>query len=246
MSKQSDGGTDAPAEPSSLLSNQYALLWDLADEMAKKDGTDPVRCWSQIMDAYWSGELPDLFCFIDNEAVSRLPDEPMEFPSRDLAMGYLHGTLVDPQTLRGWRPEDYRTNVRSWVERNPRFGLAIRRADFERWRVRYERSTSPARFEPTVSRSSAAAPAVLKKPGRRGPEPGRVDRYGKVDRALFKAIDELISTGQVGSVRAAALRLAEQGKISGEGTVENRAKRVERKYFKHRNSIPKLDPIRSH
>jgi hypothetical protein len=104
-----------------------------------------------------------------------------------------------------------------------------------------------------VQDPSKAAPSTTagKRAGRRGPKPGRVDRYGADDRALFPTIIEMISTG--GSVRAAALQLAEQGKITGHGSKESRAKRLERKFLRHRSheekaatEARKLDPTKSH
>jgi hypothetical protein len=176
MSEQSCGGTDPPAKPSSLLSNQYALLWDLADEMAREDGSDPVRCWTRIMDAYWLGEIPDLFNIVGWQ------DEPMEFPSRGMAMGTLHGTsLIDPQMLRGWRPEDYRDEVRRLVERNPSYGLAIRRADFERWRRRV--LANPKRD------NESALTVAIKKRLSAGEEPGVTMQWNQFCDAVRDAAD---------------------------------------------------------
>ena len=70
-------------------------------------------------------------------------------------------------------------------------------------------------------------------PKRRGPAPGSVDRYGKADRALFPKIDRMVSKQQK-SVHAAALILAEQGLVPGDGTELSKAIRLARLYRKQR------------
>jgi hypothetical protein len=144
------------------MTTTYALLWDLADGMAKQDHTKAVHCWSQIMNSYWSGELPDLFCFMD---IDGWRDEPMQLPSRSMAMMYLHGAVVEPQMLRDWRPEDYRPEVSAWVSPHPRFGLAIRRADFKRWRIRCEQDSKQEKEALSLSAAVAARLATMGEPG---------------------------------------------------------------------------------
>jgi hypothetical protein len=43
--------------------SSYALVWDLAEEMAKQDGKTADPCWLAIMDAFWVGKLSGLFFF---------------------------------------------------------------------------------------------------------------------------------------------------------------------------------------
>jgi hypothetical protein len=121
----------------------------------------------------------------------------------------------------------------------------IPRYMFNRWLARHELPLSPARFLPAEPDSSATSPATPRKQASRprGPQPGTVSRYDKDDRALFPAMDELIP--QAGSARAAALLLARDGKITGTGTEESLAKRLERKYLQHKNSLL-LAPTKSH
>jgi hypothetical protein len=78
---------------------------------------------------------------------------------------------------------------------------------------------------------AGAGPAT--RPKRRGPAPGSVDRYGKADRALFPKIDRMVSEQQK-SVHAAALILAEQGLVPGDGTKLSKAIRLARLYRKQR------------
>jgi hypothetical protein len=67
---------------------------------------------------------------------------------------------------------------------------------------------------------------------RRGPEPGKVDRFGEADRALYPELRELIPVA--GSVEGAALELARDKKVAGLGTStpESRARRLARRYRK--------------
>jgi hypothetical protein len=67
---------------------------------------------------------------------------------------------------------------------------------------------------------------------RRGPMKGEVNRYEEADRALFPEMKRLMVNPQYGSVRAAALHLAAEGKIAGPSTVTETAKadRLARRY----------------
>jgi hypothetical protein len=122
----------------------------------------------------------------------------------------------------------------------------IRRRMLDRWLAKHELPRSPSRFLPAGPQSSVTPPATPRKQGirRRGPKVGTVARYDEGDRALFPTMDALIPQ-LGGSTRAAALQLAWDGKVDGKGTEESRAKRLERKYLKHKNSLP-LTPTKSH
>jgi hypothetical protein len=103
------------------------------------------------------------------------------------------------------------------------------------------KATRPAtlhRYEPAEPDSTATPPATLRKrPNRpRGPQRGTIARYDEADRALFPVMEELIP--REGSARAAARQLASDKKIASTGTDESRAKRLERKYLQHKNSLP--------
>jgi hypothetical protein len=70
-------------------------------------------------------------------------------------------------------------------------------------------------------------------PKRRGPVPGSLDRYGEADRALFSEIDRMVSEQQK-SPTAAALILAEQGLVLGDGNELSKAKRLAKLYLQER------------
>ena len=69
----------------------------------------------------------------------------------------------------------------------------------------------------------SASDAVRKK--RFGPEPGTLRRYNDADRALFSDLERIMAEKQK-SVTAAALDLAQTGRIAGVGTPESCAKRL--------------------
>jgi len=73
---------------------------------------------------------------------------------------------------------------------------------------------------------------ALENQHRRGPRKGKVDRYSDEDRMLFTEMKQLIALPQYGSVRAAALHLAAEGKIAGPSTVTEatKADRLARRY----------------
>jgi hypothetical protein len=72
---------------------------------------------------------------------------------------------------------------------------------------------------------------------RRGPQAGVMARYADADRALFDALGFLIREQEL-SVEEAARYLALEGKVSGRGTPENRAKRLARLYRKELRRLP--------
>jgi hypothetical protein len=87
--------------------------------------------------------------------------------------------------------------------------ILVRRLDFERW--------------------------LKNAHDRRGPRPGTTG-YQEADRKLFDCISRLLREGTAKSTYNAALLLAEQGKIQGGGTPDNKAKRVSGRYLKERGS----------
>ena len=70
----------------------------------------------------------------------------------------------------------------------------------------------------------AAASVVpgIEKPGKRGPKPGAIDRYGEGRRALFPELATLMKDERL-TAEQAAKRLADAGKVPGTGTVESLA-----------------------
>jgi hypothetical protein len=74
----------------------------------------------------------------------------------------------------------------------------------------------------------------LRQPRRKGPAPGKVDRYGASDRDLYTELERLEK--KCGSITAAARQLAEEDKVDGTGTStkESRARRLAGRYFRDR------------
>ncbi len=137
--------------------DKFALLWTLADEI-KQDGRTSEKCWLQIMDAFWIGDLPTLFCFTLRKDGAEGRDL-FELPSRDVIAEYLckPRNAVDYAALRGWTLQDYKEDelFNLYVTSSARFGLAIRRKDFERWRenmVSYRLSMDERRDSPKPRR----------------------------------------------------------------------------------------------
>jgi hypothetical protein len=94
---------------------QFALLWDLADAMAKEDGKSVEACWLAIIDAFWSGELPALFCFtplqssdVEGRALMKLPARAvlaaplLGLPGQQLGPDGEGVMDADFAVLRGW------------------------------------------------------------------------------------------------------------------------------------------------
>jgi hypothetical protein len=163
MRWEDDGGrgNDISAKPSPPLNlipvedhDQYALLWDLADEVAGKDRNSVERCWLRIMDAFWSGDLPALFIFSDPKDIFAPGRTLIKLDRNTLATHLLERsdaiTDADFAALRDWTLANYQRQPEpfgSYFASNPRFGLAARRDDFGRWRAQRELPSSPARPE---------------------------------------------------------------------------------------------------
>jgi len=157
--------------------------------------------------------------------------------TRDRARDFME--LAPPETLKS----EYWDHC--WIPRHL----------FHRWLAKHNLSTSPSRFEPLTepsvqsktptpktndrSQSTASprtAPTLQNKKagrGRRGPEPGTLDRFRDVDRALYRDIERIVRKDRK-SVSAAALELAEAGKVKGPGTATSRAKRLATRFKRER------------
>jgi hypothetical protein len=72
---------------------------------------------------------------------------------------------------------------------------------------------------------------------RKGPVPGTVDRFGESDRALYPELKRLMREERM-SINAAALKLADEGKVEGVGTSTpgSRAHRLAHRYRKEDRS----------
>jgi hypothetical protein len=81
------------------------------------------------------------------------------------------------------------------------------------------------------------AEAVNVKKRRRGPAPGALDRYSAADRKLYTEVERIMRDEKL-SVSAAALRLAEDGKLAGTGTStpQSRARRLAERYRRERRN----------
>jgi hypothetical protein len=77
--------------------------------------------------------------------------------------------------------------------------------------------------------AAASVVAGHKKPGKRGPKPGAIDRYGPERRALFPEITTLMRDERL-SVEQAAQRLADAGKVPGAGGSKNLAHSLARMF----------------
>jgi hypothetical protein len=211
--------------------HRYALLWDLADEIAKQDHRTAEECWLAIMDAFWGGKLSTLFVFCPRKG-GRPGRALKELPPRS-AIAYLllgPGRRL-PAALRGWTIADYAKQpiFGDYCARNPPFGLAIRRADFDRWRAKPRKAQ-----EQTLPPRPLAA--GKDKPKRRsGPKPGTVRRHDDRDRALFPELEDIMATQHI-STSAAARVLDQAGRIGGAGAPESRARRLQKLYAREKKT----------
>ena len=99
------------------------------------------------------------------------------------------------------------------------------------------RGTRPA------AHANKPADNVEEKRAKRGPKPGTVARYREDDAALFPAIQALIK-GERMSPSAAAVQLADQGRVAGHGSVKSLATRL-RKAFSRSDKNKELNPTNS-
>jgi hypothetical protein len=96
--------------------------------------------------------------------------------------------------------------------------------------VKRTKETVPA-LPRAISAATPLAPLSLILPRRRkGPTPGKLNRYGESDRALFPELKRLMREGHM-SATAAARQLAEEGKVAGIGSDESRAHRLAGRYL---------------
>jgi hypothetical protein len=136
----------------------YALLWSLAETVAQQGATAAEACWLEIMDAFWSGKIQALYCFMVRK--SGPGRELYKLPSREVIAEWLLEREGPPNyaALRGWSLEDYLGHepFRSFPTRNARFGIAIKLIDFERLRPEVPSLQIPVVAKPgRFSRTSA-------------------------------------------------------------------------------------------
>jgi hypothetical protein len=168
------------------------------------------------------------------------PWTPLAKMTRDRARDFMERAPPETQRSEYW---DH-----CWISRHL----------FHRWLAKHNLPTSPSRFKPLTEAPATSKPsapnakdrsqcAASRKPttpapqntktgrGRRGPEPGTLDRFRDVDRALYRDIERIIRKDRK-SVSAAALELAEAGKVKGPGTATSRAKRLATRFKRERTS----------
>ena len=117
----------------------YELVWDLAGDMAARTSRTAEACWHQIIAAYWIGNLStELFCFTRPKGSGAPGRALFALPSRDVLAEHLlgHERAINTSALAelsGWGLNDYQKHepFRFYVARDPRFGLALRRTDFD-------------------------------------------------------------------------------------------------------------------
>jgi hypothetical protein len=90
--------------------------------------------------------------------------------------------------------------------------IIVRNSKFERWFRKWRRGASNQH---------------------RGPRPGSTG-LSDADRKQFTAISRLIKNGEARSSYGAALKLAHEGKLPGDGTNRSKAVRVSQRYRKER------------
>jgi hypothetical protein len=101
---------------SSAKHHNYALVSDLALQMARENGTTTEICFQQILAAFWSGKLCDqLFCFVLPKRIDTPGRHLVALPSRDeIAKGLLgQQRTIDAKALgelSGWTLDDYQND----------------------------------------------------------------------------------------------------------------------------------------
>jgi hypothetical protein len=103
------------------------------------EGKTAEACWCQIMAAFWSGKF-SLYSFAHpKNSVTPGRDLVALPPQEEVAKGLLgQERTIDVSALNelsGWTLNEYRKDhlFHDYTARHARFGLAARRADFDRW-----------------------------------------------------------------------------------------------------------------
>jgi hypothetical protein len=93
---------------------------------------------------------------------------------------------------------------------------------------------TPGRADDAVIEVSAVDSKAMAAPRRRrSPAPGSLNRYAEADRALHRKIQQMMREDHL-SATAAARKLAEAGRVEGNGTTESRARRLATGYLRER------------
>jgi len=104
--------------------------------------------------------------------------------------------------------------------------------DFVTGAYRYDNPDGRYAGEAVIEINATDLAECLKRP-RRGPKPGTVKSLQVEYLALFPTVRDLLDKGKARSPHAAALQLAVDGKVPGNGTPENNARGLATAYLKH-------------
>ena len=75
---------------------------------------------------------------------------------------------------------------------------------------------------------------------RKGPAPGKLDRFRESDRALYPDLERIMREQHI-SLTAAARQLADDSRVDGVGRSESRARRLARRYSDDSLKAPLAD-----
>ncbi len=148
---------------------------------------------------------------------------------------YLHPSTVKAKMTRDWLSGLMEIYDQTTINSQYLAHCWIPREFFDRWLAKHRMQPRPERFEP----KGPTPPTTTRQPvnqavnhgksyaaqKRRGPEPGTLRRYEAADRELFTELEQIMADQQK-SRSAAALDLAQAGRIAGVGSPESRAKRL--------------------
>jgi hypothetical protein len=165
---------------------------------------------------------------------------------------YLHPYTSKTRMTRKWMIQvmeiyDHQTIISQYLAH-----CWIPRRFLERWLAKHRMQPRPERFEPksptsppttqpsvTQVRNAVTQPVIVHtvsappRKRRYGPEPGTLRRYAADDRRLFPELKRIMNEERK-SLSAAALDLAQAGRIAGIGTPQSRAKRLAALYKRER------------
>jgi hypothetical protein len=131
--------------------DQYTLLWDAADEVARTSSHNPEWHWLRFMDAFWRGQL-SLTHFSPVQWAKAPIACDRNTLSRELCVGGI-------DELCRWGLEDYDGSwLRCWFDRDSegRFGLAALTADIAAYQQQEGQNTT-AHADARAPRSSGGA-----------------------------------------------------------------------------------------
>src|SRR5262245_155041 len=214
-----------------------------------------------------AGDLPKLvFVTQENPMLPQgieLPDGGRKFDRNDLERPRIPVPLNDPETWTEASCESafevlaQAPSRRYYTDRTIQFlmmeiyhnqfiGLLSRngldwpnfwRAAVEKPQQMEEEVQGPTGVPPVIAQAVDHGRSETVAKGPFGPEPGKLRRYEAADRALFPELERIMDEQQK-SRWAAALDLAQAGKIKGFGTDESRAKRLAALYKRERGGAP--------